>query len=81
MPSITQKVYSFQVDGLNEDLKIPVLILHSEDDPVASFEKVEKVKHRFPDLTIVSFSDGGHMMAGHGEEIDKILDDFLNKHS
>jgi hypothetical protein len=48
---------------------------------VASFEKVEKVKHRFPDLTIVSFSDGGHMMAGHGEEIDKILDDFLNKHS
>lgn len=64
-----------------EELKVPVLILHSEDDPVASFEKVEKVKHRFPNLMIVSFSDGGHMMAGHGEEIDKILDDFLNKHS
>jgi len=29
------------------------LILHSEDDAVASFEKVEKVKHRFPNLTLV----------------------------
>ena len=63
-----------------EELEVPVLILHSEDDPVASYEKVEKVKHRFSDLTLVSFPDGGHMMVGHGEEIDKTLDDFLNRH-
>ncbi|NMA18543.1 MAG: alpha/beta hydrolase, partial [Clostridiaceae bacterium] len=63
-----------------EELEVPVLILHSEDDPVASYEKVEKVKHRFPDLTLVSFPDGGHMMVGHGEEIDRALDDFLNRH-
>jgi pimeloyl-ACP methyl ester carboxylesterase len=65
---------------LIEELEVPVLILHSEDDPVASYEKVEKVKHRFPDLTLVSFPDGGHMMVGHGEEIDRALDDFLNRH-
>lgn len=63
-----------------EDLKVPVLILHSEDDTVASFEKVEKAKHRFPNLTLVTFPDGGHMMAGHGEEIDAALDDFINQH-
>lgn len=63
-----------------EELKVPVLILHSEDDPVASFEKVENVKHRFPNLTIVSFPDGGHMMAGHSEEIDRALDGFLNQY-
>ena len=61
-----------------EELKVPVLILHSEDDTVASFEKVEKVKHRFPNLTLVTFPDGGHMMTGHGVEIDRALSDFLN---
>ncbi len=62
-----------------EKLNVPVLILHSEDDPVASFEKVKNVKHRFPDLTLVSFPDGGHMMTGHSEEIENALDDFLNR--
>ncbi|MGI6249561.1 MAG: alpha/beta fold hydrolase [Acutalibacteraceae bacterium] len=63
-----------------EELKMPVLILHSEDDPVASFEKVKNVQHRFPQLTLVSFPDGGHMMTGHGEEIDNALDNFLNQY-
>ncbi|HQC69010.1 MAG TPA: alpha/beta hydrolase [Clostridia bacterium] len=62
-----------------EELKVPVLILHSEDDPVASFEKVKNAQHRFPHLALVSFPDGGHMMTGHGEEIDKALDDFLTQ--
>jgi pimeloyl-ACP methyl ester carboxylesterase len=64
-----------------EELKMPVLILHSEDDPVASFNKVKDVQHRFLNLTLVSFPDGGHMMTGHGEEIDKALDDFINRYN
>ncbi|NLL92232.1 MAG: alpha/beta hydrolase [Ruminococcaceae bacterium] len=63
-----------------EELKLPVLILHSEDDPVASFKKVKDVQHRFPNLTLVSFPDGGHMMTGHAEEIDKAVDDFINRY-
>lgn len=63
-----------------ENLKVPTLILHSEDDPVASFEKVKNAQHRFPDLTLVTFPDGGHMMVGHSQEIDQALDDFLNRH-
>jgi len=46
---------------------------------VAAFKKVEDVKHRFPNLTLVTFPDGGHMMRGHSEEIDKVLDNFINK--
>jgi len=60
-----------------EELEVPVLILHSEDDNVASFEKVENVKYRFTTLKLVTFPDGGHMMKGHGAEIDKELDEFL----
>ena len=62
-----------------ETLKVPTLILHSEDDSVASFEKVRNAQHRFPNLTLVSFPDGGHMMVGHSAEIDKALDDFINR--
>ena len=62
-----------------EELKVPTLIVHSEDDNVASFKKVEVAKHRFPNLTLVTFFDGGHMMKGHTEEIDKALDAFINK--
>ncbi len=61
-----------------EELNVPVLILHSEDDTVASFEKVENVKHRFPNLTLITFPDGGHMMKGHSAEIDRAVNDFLN---
>jgi len=63
-----------------ENLGVPVLILHSEDDPVASFDKVRNVKHRFSDLELVSFPDGGHMMVGHSEEINKALDRFIEEH-
>ena len=63
-----------------EELKVPVLILHSEDDPIASFEKVKIAQRRFPDLTLVAYPDGGHMMVGHSQEIDQALDDFLNRH-
>jgi len=62
-----------------EELKVPTLIVHAEDDNVASFKKVEAAKHRFPNLTLVTFPDGGHMMRGHGNEIDKALDNFINK--
>lgn len=62
-----------------EELKVPTLIVHSEDDNVASFKKVEAAKHRFPNLTLVTFPDGGHMMQGHGNEVNKALDDFINK--
>jgi pimeloyl-ACP methyl ester carboxylesterase len=62
-----------------EELKVPTLIVHSEDDKVAAFRKVEDAKHRFPNLTLATFPDGGHMMKGHSKEIDKALDAFINK--
>lgn len=62
-----------------ENLSLPVLILHSEDDEVASFAKVDKVKHRFPNYKLVSFPTGGHMMVGNGEAIDNEVDIFINQ--
>lgn len=63
-----------------EELKVLVLILHSEDDPVAIYEKVKNVEHRFPNFSLITFPDGGHMMFGHDQEINKALDNFLSQH-
>ncbi|NMD37954.1 MAG: alpha/beta hydrolase [Christensenellaceae bacterium] len=60
-----------------ESLKMPVLILHAKDDSVASFDKTKLAAPRFPNCTFIAFEDGGHMMAGHEQEINEALDNFL----
>ena len=62
-----------------EDLQIPTLIFHAKDDKLASYSDTERAVSRFPDCTFVSFESGGHLMAGHGEEIKKAVSDFVTK--
>ncbi|MGI6336750.1 MAG: alpha/beta fold hydrolase [Eubacteriales bacterium] len=64
-----------------ESLKMPTLILHAKDDSVASFEKTRLAVPRFPNCTFIAFEDGGHMMAGHEQEINEALDHFLSQSS
>ena len=52
-----------------ENLQVPTLILHAKDDKLASFADVEKVLGRFSDCTFVTFETGGHLMAGHKNEV------------
>lgn len=73
-PDMERNFEEYPIEGL----KVPTLIVHSEDDDVASFKKVKDAKHRFPNLTLVTFPDGGHMMVGHSKEIDEALDNFIN---
>jgi pimeloyl-ACP methyl ester carboxylesterase len=63
-----------------ETLQVPTLIIHSEDDQVAAFDKVKQAQSRFPNLTLISFPDGGHMMTGHGQEIDEALEEFIDRY-
>lgn len=62
-----------------EDLQVPTLILHAKDDKLASFEDVEKARNRFPNCTLVSFETGGHLMAGHAEEVKEAVMEFIKK--
>ena len=52
-----------------ENLQVPTLILHAKDDKLASFADAEKALGRFSDCTFVSFETGGHLMAGHKNEV------------
>ena len=67
-----------------EELRVPVLLLHARDDRVAPFEapagQVEGSLHRYPNLVKKIFETGGHFMAGHSEEIDAAVLDFIERH-
>ncbi|MGN0651347.1 MAG: alpha/beta fold hydrolase [Oscillospiraceae bacterium] len=62
-----------------EEMQASVLILHSKDDKLASYEDVENALKRFRNCTFVSFETGGHLMTGHSEEVKKAVYDFIEK--
>ena len=62
-----------------ENLQAPVLIFQVKDDKMANYEQAEQAISRFPDCTFIVFETGGHLMVGHGEEINKELNAFLGK--
>lgn len=64
-----------------ERMHIPTLILHTKDDKLASYEEVTHVLPRFPNAVFVSFEEGGHLLAGHGEEVRKRVLQFLMENS
>lgn len=61
-----------------EDLKVPTLIFHAEDDKLASYADTEKAVPRFPNCTFISFNDGGHLLEGHGDEIRAAVSAFIS---
>ncbi len=61
------------------NIKVPVLIIHSEDDKLADSEKAKYWSNEIPGCSSVFFSGGGHMMVGNSEEIDHVLDEFVEK--
>ena len=60
-------------------IKVPVLIIHSEDDKLANPEKAKYWSKEIPGCTSVFFSGGGHLMTGNSEEINHVLDEFVEK--
>ena len=63
-----------------ESLQVPTLILHAKDDKLADYAQTEKAVPRFPNCTFLSFETGGHLMAGHSEEIRGAVAEFISSH-
>lgn len=73
-PDMARNYDTYQV----ENLQVPVLILHSRDDRLASYEDTVNALTRFPDCTFVSFEDGGHLMVGHEDEVHDAVVNFIH---
>ena len=77
-----QTINTLKINYDNYDLrniKVPVLIIHSEDDKLANPEKARYWSNEIPGCTSVFFSGGGHLMSGNSEEIDHVLDEFVEE--
>ena len=68
-----------------EELKPPVLLLHARDDRIAPFAPpaghVQSSMHRYPDLTTSIFPTGGHLIAGHGRQLEAAIRRFIGQHA
>ena len=68
-----------------EELKPAVLLLHARDDRVAPFAPpaghVQSSMYRYPDLTTLLFPTGGHLIAGHGRQLEEAILRFLGQHA
>ncbi|MCI5621978.1 MAG: alpha/beta hydrolase [Lachnospiraceae bacterium] len=62
-----------------EELQVPTLVFHAKDDKLASYTDAEKAVKRFPNCTFIPFESGGHLIAGHGEEIKEAVSKFIGE--
>ncbi len=62
-----------------KNIKVPVLIIHSEDDKLANPENAKYWSENLPDCKSVFFSGGGHLMNGKSDEINQVVDEFVEE--
>ena len=62
-----------------EELQVQALVFHAKDDKLASYTDTEKAVKRFPNCTFIPFESGGHLIAGHGEEIKEAVSKFIGE--
>jgi pimeloyl-ACP methyl ester carboxylesterase len=60
-----------------EAIRVPTLVAHTKDDPLASHEASERAAERIPGARFLSLESGGHLMLGQTTIIHDELADFL----
>lgn len=60
-----------------DEIAVPCLIVHSKDDPLASFEAAESASERIPGARLVGLESGGHLALGQTETVHEALAAFL----
>ena len=60
-------------------INIPILIIHSKDDKLAEFEKVEPWISAIKNCTFLPLEKGGHMMDGNEEFVNEVVCKFVEE--
>lgn len=76
--SVTNLDMARNYDDYNiESMQVPVLVLHSKDDKLASYKEASQAVSRFPNVKFISFETGGHLMTGNEEAVKKAVNEFI----
>jgi pimeloyl-ACP methyl ester carboxylesterase len=62
-----------------EDIRVPTLIVHTKDDPLASHEASKRAAERIPGARFVSLESGGHLMIGQTKIVRDELARFFGE--
>ena len=68
---------NYPVEYNLSNIEVPVLIIHSKDDKLADFEKVEPWISVIKDCTFVPLETGGHMMEGNHDLVEQAVCQFI----
>lgn len=61
-----------------EAIRVPTLIIHAVDDPLAKYENAEALAARIPTAKLVSIPSGGHLFLGMDETVRSEIAQFLS---
>jgi pimeloyl-ACP methyl ester carboxylesterase len=61
-----------------DQIKVPVLMIHAKDDPLCSYQGAQMMAKRISNNEFVSFENGGHIIIGHENEIQKSIASFIS---
>ncbi len=66
------------------ELNVPILLIHAQDDPIVNVEEahnlVAKLKEFGKTFKFILYTDGGHMIDAHREEIHKTILDWFSRY-
>ena len=60
-----------------EQVAVPTLIIHSKDDPLASYDAAQAAAERIPGAVFVGLDSGGHLGLGQTEKVRDEVAGFL----
>lgn len=60
-----------------EQIRVPTLIVHAKDDPLASFEAAVTAADRIPGADLLTLDSGGHLQLGQAERVRTEVAAFL----
>lgn len=60
-----------------ESIRVPTMIIHARDDPLASYEAAARAAERIPGAMLVSLDAGGHLGLGQTERVRSEIATFL----
>jgi pimeloyl-ACP methyl ester carboxylesterase len=60
-----------------EEIRVPTLLVHAADDPLAPYAYVPGAAARIPDARLVTLREGGHLFLQHADEVRAAVTTFL----
>jgi pimeloyl-ACP methyl ester carboxylesterase len=61
-----------------EKIKVPVLIFSAKDDPMCLYEGALTLSEKLPNVKLVSYENGGHLLLDHEKETQKEISNFIS---